>query len=332
MQAAERSADERVGSERLARGNEGEKLAADWLAANKYEILDYKPDIKGTNQGGIDMVAMKDNKVYLVDNKALSRDGNVSSVSALTTHFKQNLEAVKQSLRAMADDAERSAKQRAVVQKAIEALEKDNYVKVVTNANVTSNDRILGGVTEKLKADRIRFVDVMNKERDDRNRAASEWLDRNGYDLVHSKAEERINQPGIDMVAMKDDVAYLLDNNAVTRNGRAQLRFAADAELRAEPREGEGLAARSGERLDEFRRGPEACARGPRRARGGQVRPRGDERERRPRPARPAGRPGATRARGRNKEQQLILLDVIAAEQDAKKKAVTEEAEKEEEV
>ena len=218
MQAAARSADEREGSERLARGNLGERQATDWLAANKYDILNYKPDIKGTNQGGIDMVAMKDDKDYLVDNKALSRDGNVSSVSALTTNFKQNLEAVKKSLQAMADDAKRPAEERAMVQKAIEALKNDNYVKVVTNANIAENDRILSGVTDALKEKDIRFVDVMNKERDG-NQAASAWLEQNGYDLVHTRPEERMNQPGIDMVAMKDDTAYLLDNTAVTHSG-----------------------------------------------------------------------------------------------------------------
>jgi hypothetical protein len=75
------------GPQRLARGNLGERLASDALAADGYDILAYKPDIIGTNQGGIDIVAMRGDDLYLVDNKALTRSGNVSSVSALTDNF-----------------------------------------------------------------------------------------------------------------------------------------------------------------------------------------------------------------------------------------------------
>src|SRR5207249_3020292 len=48
------------GPKRLARGNLGEKLATDALAKDGHTILDYKPDIAGTNQGGIDIVTMKE--------------------------------------------------------------------------------------------------------------------------------------------------------------------------------------------------------------------------------------------------------------------------------
>jgi Holliday junction resolvase-like predicted endonuclease len=332
MQAAERSADERVGSERLARGNKGEKLAADWLAANKYDILDYKPHIKGTNQGGIDMVAMKDDKVYLVDNKALSRDGNVSDVPALTDNFEKNLKKVKVSLRAMADDTERSADEIALIREAIAALDKGNYVKVVTNANIAENDRILSGVTDALKEKDIRFVDVMNKERDERNQAASAWLEENGYDLVHSRPEEELNLPGIDMVAMKDDVAYLLDNTAVTRSG--------------ELNEGSPLTRNFEKSLEDVKRSLRAEANSWSHATEDFVRVRAalsaiedgryvraatnantdrDDRRRQDDQAQRALQDAA-------KAQGLVLLDVLAAEQDAKKKAVTEEAEKEEEV
>ena len=74
-------------TQRLARGNLGERAATEALARDGHQILHYKPEITGTNQGGIDMVTMRNGIVYLVDNKALSKGGNVSSVSALTTNF-----------------------------------------------------------------------------------------------------------------------------------------------------------------------------------------------------------------------------------------------------
>jgi len=85
-------------AERLRRGNLGEKLAAEALAADRYKILYYKPNIEGTNQGGIDIVAMKGGVVYFFDNKALTRAGNISSVSALTTNLAQNKDAILREL------------------------------------------------------------------------------------------------------------------------------------------------------------------------------------------------------------------------------------------
>ena len=69
------------GPQRLARGNIREKLATDALAHDGSEIIDYKPEITGTNQGGIDIVALKGNDIYLIDNTALTRSGNVNPVS-----------------------------------------------------------------------------------------------------------------------------------------------------------------------------------------------------------------------------------------------------------
>ena len=43
---------------RLARGLAGEKAATEFLASEGHQILQYKPDITGTNQGGFDMVTM----------------------------------------------------------------------------------------------------------------------------------------------------------------------------------------------------------------------------------------------------------------------------------
>ena len=54
-----------------------------------------KPIILGTNQGGIDFVTIRNGVVHLVDNKALTRSGNVASVSSLTTNFPKNLATIK---------------------------------------------------------------------------------------------------------------------------------------------------------------------------------------------------------------------------------------------
>jgi WXG100 family type VII secretion target len=144
---------------RLKRGNLGERLATDALAADGHEILSYKPSILGTNQGGIDMVTMKDGVVYFVDNKALSRSGNVSSVSALTTNFEANQAAALADLRTGIANAG-SAQERAVLQSAVDAVEAGNFKKVVTNANMTRNEAILSGVTESLADQGLEFIDV----------------------------------------------------------------------------------------------------------------------------------------------------------------------------
>jgi WXG100 family type VII secretion target len=144
---------------RLRRGNLGERLATDALAADGHEILSYKPSILGTNQGGIDMVTMKDGVVYFVDNKALTRSGNVSSVSALTTNFANNQAAVLTELRTAISTAG-SAQEASVLQSAVDAIEAGNFKRVVTNANMTTNDAILSGVTQNLADQGIEFIDV----------------------------------------------------------------------------------------------------------------------------------------------------------------------------
>jgi Holliday junction resolvase-like predicted endonuclease len=149
-------------SQRLVRGNLGERLATDWLAAEGHTILSYKPDITGTNQGGIDMVTMRNGTVYLIDNKALSRSGNVSSVSALTTNFSKNLQAVRAELQQMISRPEISASERRIIQQALDALDAGNYVRAVTNANVTESSVHTTGVTERLAAQGIQFIDVMS--------------------------------------------------------------------------------------------------------------------------------------------------------------------------
>jgi Domain of unknown function (DUF4157) len=148
-------------TQRLIRGNLGERLAAEALAADGHHVLMYKPSILGTNQGGIDIVTIRNGVVHLIDNKALMQGGNVSSVPALTTNFAQNLAATQEELVAMLAEPARSAAERALIQQALTALRDGQFVRAVTNANVVARDsQILTGVTSRLSDQGISFIDV----------------------------------------------------------------------------------------------------------------------------------------------------------------------------
>ncbi|EPA06865.1 hypothetical protein [Candidatus Nitrosarchaeum limnium] len=148
-------------NQRLARGNIGEKLATDFLAAEGHTILSFKPNIKGTNQGGIDIVTIKDGVVNFIDNKALTRSGNVSSVSSLTTNFQKNKDKVISELKSVLANA-KSDLEKNVIQQALTAIDRGNFKKAVTNANITNDTKILSGVTEKLKNQGLDFINVFN--------------------------------------------------------------------------------------------------------------------------------------------------------------------------
>lgn len=149
-------------STNLARGNTGERLATDVLVTRGHTVIDFKPSILGTNQGGIDMVTMKDGVVYLIDNKALSRGGNISSVSALTTNFAQNLRAVRRGLGQKLASHGTVGETRRVLQQAADALDNNSYVRVVTNMNVIAKGKgVTSGVTQNLFDQGIRFIDVV---------------------------------------------------------------------------------------------------------------------------------------------------------------------------
>ena len=155
---------EATNPQRHRRGNFGERAATEALAAEGFSILDYKPNIEDTTKRGIDIVAMQDDTVYLIDNKALSRDGDVYAVSALTTNFERNLAETLRNLEAMASDSNRSADERDLIDRAISALEQGDYVRAVTNANVTHDAEVLEDVSLKLAQQQIAFLDVMRRQ------------------------------------------------------------------------------------------------------------------------------------------------------------------------
>jgi Holliday junction resolvase-like predicted endonuclease len=158
---------------RLARGLAGEKAAAESLASEGHQILHYKPDIAGTNQGGFDMVTMRGDKVYLVDNKTYRREGDLYSASALTTNFDQNLESTKAELEDMANDAARTEEERDTAQRALDLIETGDYQRLVTNASLSNIDNPgLSGVSDKLTKQEVDFLDLM---REPKQEAESEF-------------------------------------------------------------------------------------------------------------------------------------------------------------
>ena len=161
MDGGNNSGDVYETTQRLARGNLGERLATEALAADGHTILSYKPSILGTNQGGIDIVTMRNGIVHLIDNKALTRSGNVSSVSALTKNFQKNLRAVRQGLSESLARQGVSASERNLFKQAIDAIDDNKIARVVTNANVAPDNKILSGVTQKLQSQGIQFLNVV---------------------------------------------------------------------------------------------------------------------------------------------------------------------------
>ncbi|MBN8213793.1 MAG: hypothetical protein J0M09_12805 [Xanthomonadales bacterium] len=150
-------------TENLKKGNLGERLATDCLAADGHDIIFFKPQIEGTNQGGIDIVTLKNHTVYFIDNKALTKSGNVSSVSALTTNFEKNKEAF---LSIWSDHAQNFSLPQHERMLYVELLGQTNtghFHRVVTNASAAPDDKITRDVTNKLASQGIKFMNVHKK-------------------------------------------------------------------------------------------------------------------------------------------------------------------------
>jgi hypothetical protein len=161
---------------RLSRGNEGEKLAAEALAREKFLIASYKPDVRGTNQGGVDIVALqqdttalnKDEErrehVTLIDNKALTRDGNVTSVSALTTNLEQNIRAVAKEFAQLLRSPEANQEQRDIARRVLDAIAADHIRLAVTNANVARDGQFTSGTAGRAKG--LEFINLVLDDRE----------------------------------------------------------------------------------------------------------------------------------------------------------------------
>jgi RHS repeat-associated protein len=147
----------------LAQGNFGERLAAEVLSTEGHRIVSYKPNIKGTNQGGFDIVTLKDDLVYLVDNKALTTGKNIGErdLTALVKNFDQNLTALTAELQSQLASTTLGSQERAVLQKTFDLLNQGKYSKLVTNANfIATEDALAQGVTKGLKDKGIGFLNL----------------------------------------------------------------------------------------------------------------------------------------------------------------------------
>lgn len=150
-------------TENLKKGNLGERLATDCLAADGHDIIFFKPQIEGTNQGGIDIVTYKNHTVYFIDNKALLKTGNVSSVSALTTNFEKNKKAFIDIWRPKSQDFSLPQQERLMYLKLLGQTTTGHFVKVVTNASLAPNELIKRDVSSTLSKQGIRFMNVHHK-------------------------------------------------------------------------------------------------------------------------------------------------------------------------
>ncbi|MEK7257985.1 MAG: hypothetical protein AAB316_24715, partial [Bacteroidota bacterium] len=133
---------------RLPAANFGERWATDFFAAAGHRILFSKPDLKGTNQPGFDLVTMKNSRVYFIDNKAFMRNGKVYGVSALTRNFPANLARFKSTLLRLAQLPRLPASYKQVLTAALASLQKGNYRRVVTNANFGTLGLHLTGISD----------------------------------------------------------------------------------------------------------------------------------------------------------------------------------------
>jgi hypothetical protein len=106
------------------------------------------------------MVTRHNGVLRFVDNKALTRSGNVSSVSALTANFAQNLARTRAEFAQIAADPSRPPAERAIYRLAVNDIDSGNYVRVVTNANVSPDNQVPTGVTQNLTNQGIRFINV----------------------------------------------------------------------------------------------------------------------------------------------------------------------------
>jgi Holliday junction resolvase-like predicted endonuclease len=151
-------------TEALKQGLAGEKLATDALGQQGHTVLDYKPEITGTNQGGVDIVTMKDGKVYLIDNKAYSTGKNIGDVSALDKNFTKNLADVRNKFSGLANDAYRSPAERQLFSDAVKAIDSGNYQKAVTTAGVIPDGRFSTAVTKGLQAKGFQYINIFSNK------------------------------------------------------------------------------------------------------------------------------------------------------------------------
>jgi hypothetical protein len=187
----------------LSSGLGGEKLAAEALAADGHTVLYYKPDITQTNQRGIDAVTAKDGVLYLVDNKALNGRDNISSVTALTDNLSTNVASLSAEFRGYAADPSRPQGERALYDTAANALDRGDYVLLVTNANALptgpagAREVAPSGLSQSLRESGLQFYDVRaplgRDVVDQRGRIERDTTDATSYRVSESFGDRNAN-------------------------------------------------------------------------------------------------------------------------------------------
>jgi hypothetical protein len=151
----------------LKQGLYGEIKAAESLAADGHTIVFCKRDIADINQGGFDIVTIKDSKVFLIDNKAITTGRNISSASALTTNFDKNLARLVNDLKerqaAETNPATQSGNPNLrepyeVYTEALQLIEVGQYQKAVTGHALAAEGQQTTGVTANLAAQGVQFI------------------------------------------------------------------------------------------------------------------------------------------------------------------------------
>jgi len=145
----------------MIRAAVGERLAAQALAARGHAVLFFRLAVDKANEHGFDIVTMKNGKVYFIDNKAFTVGGKVYAASALTSTFAKHLRKMVTKFLEFAEDPERTQPERELYGEAVHAIRSDNYTRAVTNANITSDDRILTGLDPRLQGRPIEFLDLL---------------------------------------------------------------------------------------------------------------------------------------------------------------------------
>lgn len=145
----------------LKQGLFGERLATEALAADGHQVLLCKREIQGTNQGGFDIVTLKGDKVWLVDNKAFTTGRDISSASALTTNFDANLDKLVDELKTHAADTANDPQLRQIhdaYTQAVELVESGQYQKATTGYALALEGEHTTAVSAKLESQGIEHI------------------------------------------------------------------------------------------------------------------------------------------------------------------------------
>lgn len=145
----------------LKQGLFGERMLAESLNAEGYQVLTHKPDISGTNQPGFDLIAVKDGEVFVFDNKAYATGRNVGSASAITDNRDANLQTAAQELREIAADPELPPDIKETYNSAADSLETGDCRFVVAGAAFAADGRSTPGITDSLAANQVEFYNVI---------------------------------------------------------------------------------------------------------------------------------------------------------------------------